>query len=122
MTTVYHDYTEGHLSPIHALRALCSDLAEVESDIWPLEQQRDRLREQIGLIVAQMDGERADVPGFGTVRITQASVVERWDGKALATLMERLLADGQSDLAAAILRCKEKSFRAGGLRVERARG
>lgn len=120
--SLYHDYTEGHLTPQQALRALCSDLAEVESEIGPLERQREQIREQISLIVARMDGERADVPGFGTVRIASAAVTERWDGKALAMLMERLLADGQQDIASAILRCKEKSFRAGGLRVERSRG
>jgi hypothetical protein len=119
--TVTHDYTDTHLTPMQALRSLCSDLAEVESEIAPLERQRQDLRNQISEMLTRVDGEQATIKGFGTVRLMSASVVDKWDGKALAALAYQYEDAGQPEIARAIRECKEKTMRAGGLRVERGK-
>jgi hypothetical protein len=120
-TMIAHDYTETQLTPMQALRSLCSDLAEVESELAPLNAQREHLRNQISELLTRIDGEQAVIKGFGTVRLMGASVTDRWDGKALADLAYQFEDNGQPDIAKAIRDCKEKTMRSGGLRVERER-
>lgn len=122
MTTYdFDDLTATQLTPMQALRSLCSDLAEVESELEPLNRQRDHLRNRISEIVARMDGEQATIKGFGTVRLMNAAVIDRWDSKALAALAYQFEDNGQDAIAAAIRQCREKTMRAGGLRIERSR-
>jgi len=115
------DYAAGDLTPVQALRALCRDLGEVESQLTPLEHERAGLRNAISEILTRLDGERAIVPGFGKVALTQPSVVERWDGARIAAFAEYLAATGQDELADSLSMCCVRSMRAGGLRIERER-
>ena len=121
MTTIT-DYAEGTITATQAIRALCRDLGEVESQIAPLENERAGLRAAISEVLARMDGERADVPGFGVVKLTAPAVVERWDGDRVAALREYLVATGQDALVDALDGCRVQSMRAGALRIEREKG
>lgn len=116
---IYARWKDGDTGPMEALRALCSDLGEVESDIKPLEAQRDRLRDKIGDIVARQDGQRVEVRGFGRLMITAPGITEGYDGKALDALVAELRDDGNEAMAERILALKGKKMRAGGLRIER---
>lgn len=117
--TTYHDYTEGHLTPLQALRALAMEYGEIESDLEPLEGQRAALRDQMAVLLTKIDGEKVEIRGFGLIRLTQAGISEAYDAKALDALLGRLRDEGQHDMADAVLACKAKRHRAGGLRIER---
>ncbi len=110
----------GELTDLEALRALCSDLGEVESSIKPLTREREALREAIERIVTRLDGQRAEVGGFGSLAITASSETVSYDAKALDTLSAELLATGDVDLmriAARIASARKVSRRSGSLRI-----
>lgn len=69
---LYQLWEQGELTDTEAMRALCVELAAVESEIGPLEESRAQLRTQIGHIAARL-GDRIDVPGFGTSRSRRRS-------------------------------------------------
>lgn len=115
----YNDWTLGDVGPVQTLRALCMDLGEVESEIATLNEQRDILRAQISEVVGSMPQQRADVPNFGRVLISAPAVVEKFDTKRIAALIEWLDAEGKADIAERLVDCRTKSMRVGGLRIER---
>lgn len=117
--TTYEQYVDGFMSPMQALRALVMELGEVESELAPLEEQRAQLREQISDVVSRLDGQRAEIKGFGRVLITSPSVSEAYDTKALDALLGRLRDEGRHEEADVLLACKGKRMRSGGLRIER---
>jgi hypothetical protein len=122
--TVFDDWQDGQITNTAALRALASDLAEVESQIAallaPLEAERLLLRDQISQVLAKMD-EIVTIPGFGKVEITRAGVVKGYDRKQLDALIVELSAEFPA-LAARIAACRTLSERAGGLRITREKG
>lgn len=114
---VYAAYLDGDATPYEALRSLCMDLGEVESELKPLEQQRDVLRERISGLVDKLGG-KAEVAGFGKLQITSPSITTGFDKAQLTALIDELIAD-YPDIAQRLVACKTKSARAGGLRIER---
>lgn len=117
MTTI-ESYEAGDLTAQQALRALLSDLREVESSIAPLEQERANLRDAIGLIAARATGPLV-VEGLGKVSITAPSRTTGYDSKAIATLMMELIPT-HPEIAARIVATQKVSERAGSLRIEKA--
>lgn len=115
---VFDEWEAGDLTDAHALRALCSDMAEVESQIAPLEAERARLKAQISLVLARAGG-RAELAGFGKLTITAPSVTKSYDTRRLDDLLVRLLADGYGPIVEQIAQCRRESQRSGGLRIER---
>jgi hypothetical protein len=111
---------DGTISTEQALRALCADLGEVESELEPLKRERDELRKQIGEILVTCDGYKMRVPQFGTVEITEPSIVKSYDREALDELLVSLAVE-YPDIAAAIRACRKESSRAGSLRITRAK-
>lgn len=116
----YSEYQAGDITPEQTLRALCSDLAEVESQIAPLEAERGRLKDRISLVLARAGG-RAELAGFGKLTITAPSVTKSYDARRLDDLLVRLLADGYGPIVEQIAQCRRESQRSGGLRIERER-
>lgn len=115
----YGAWLDGDVTAYEALRALCSDYEELDATYRDFEKMRDQTRAQISEVVSRMDGEKAEVKGFGTVRLTQASTVARWKGDELDRLATELAAVGLQGVADRILACKEMTMRAGSLRIER---
>jgi hypothetical protein len=114
---VFEDWQEGLATDVQALRALCSDLGEVESELVPLQEQREQLRAQIGEVVAHLGGD-AEIAGFGRLTITSASVTYGYDKRRLDALIVELAAD-YPEVVARLAACRTQSMRAGGLRIER---
>lgn len=114
----YWAWQEGDLTAMEALRALCMTLGEVESELEPFEAERGTLRSQISEIVAAVPGEKAEIKGFGVVRLTQASVTKGFDKEKIQALINELVED-YPDIAARLVACETKSMRAGSLRIER---
>lgn len=94
-TDAFQAYQDGDLAPTSALRALWSDLKETESELAPLEAQRQQLRERF--MTAAMLGH---APGSQTeeyIDVTPAMLrpwVERWAGLVLGESGTRKLSSG----------------------------
>ncbi len=123
MTTYKHDldlYTqwlEGHAGPHEVLRQLAMDLGEVESELAPLEAERQTLRSRMSEVVDRIGG-KAEVPGFGKLEITSATKTASYDRKQLDQLTIALL-DEYPHIARMIQACRTESARAGSLRIVR---
>lgn len=115
----YVQWQEGDLTPFATLRALCLELGEVESELAPLERQREQLRTQISDVLGRLDGQKAKIAGFGTVAILEGSLVENYNKPALNALVNDLLDEGNEAAAVRIRACCSRSWRKGGLRIER---
>ncbi len=116
--TIFDDWRDGTISDIEALHAIASDLGEIESQLAPLEAERQSLRDQLSQIVSRL-GDRASVAGFGKLEITPASVTKSYDKKQIQALVLELVAEGNAEVAQRIALCEKESFRAGSLRITR---
>lgn len=119
-TDAFQAYQDGDLEPSKALRALWSDLKETESELAPLEAQRQRLRDQISQIVARHGN--MTIAGLGSAALTSPSVVTSYDKAKIERLLTEL-AQTHPKLAARLAQCRVETSRAGGLRLmsEKAR-
>ena len=115
--TIFDDWRDGHISDVEALHALASDLGEIESQIAPMEVERQTLRDQLSQIVGRLGG-RASIPGFGKLEILPASVTKSYDKKRLDQLIIDLATDAP-ELAQLIAACRTEAPRAGALRITR---
>jgi hypothetical protein len=115
----YLQWSDGFMTSHQALRALCMELGELESELEPLTSQREALRARIGDIVGREDGP-VEIRGFGVVRITAPSVTKGYDKAAIKALIDELAEDHPA-IAEKLAGCETKSMRAGGLRIERER-
>jgi hypothetical protein len=118
-TTTFADWQSGAISDAEALRALLSDLGEVESQIAPLEEERATLRAQLSEVVAQLGG-KAQANGLRLI-LTAPAVVPRYDAKELDQLVEYLRAQGLDEIANHILAARKETARAGMLRINQAK-
>lgn len=118
MSAVYKQWQEGLIGPEQALRALVSDLGEVESDYTLYAAQREALRAELSQVVDALGG-KAEVAGFGRLEITSPVKTASYDRKALDDLVIDLTQAGLGEVAQRIARCRTQSARAGGLRITR---
>ncbi|MDZ4721648.1 MAG: hypothetical protein SH847_24550 [Roseiflexaceae bacterium] len=116
--TSYDAWEAGAITDMQALRAIWSDLREVESDLALLQAQRDQLRDQLSQIVARTG--TVTLPGFGRVTITAAATTVSYDRAALAALIGELRGS-HPEIAARISEAERVSMRSGGLRIEAER-
>jgi hypothetical protein len=92
------------------------DLREIENQIELLQGDREGIREQIGLLVAQNDN-RIELPGVAVFVIRAPAIQERWNSSALKELVQSLRETGQDEIANEIAQCKLKSENPGGLAI-----
>lgn len=114
-STIFSDWQAGTIGDREALRALLSDLGEVESQLAPLEAEKSELRVQISEVLARLGG-RAEADGF-RLMLTSPSVTPRYDAKELDQIVKYLQAQGEDALANLILGARKESERAGQLRI-----
>lgn len=119
LSEILDGWREGLLGPHEALRSLCSDLAEIDSELQPLTQEREAYRAALSEIVFQLGG-KADVAGFGELRITEPAKTASYDRKALDELVLQLVQAGMTDVASAITNCRKESARTGSLQIRRS--
>ena len=115
--TIFDDWRDGTISDVEALHALASDLGEIESQLAPLEAERQNLRDQLSQIVGRLGG-RASVAGFGKLELTAPSLARSYDKKRLDQLIIDLATDAP-ELAQLVAACRTESPRAGSLRITR---
>ena len=114
---IYGAWLDGDVTAMEALRSLCADYEEIEASYKDFDGLRNQTRDQISQVVEKLGG-KAEVKGFGTLRITDASVTEGYDKAQIRALIMDLIAD-YPDIAGRIAACATKTMRAGGLRIER---
>ncbi len=114
---VYAAYIDGDVTPIEALRSLCSDYEELDQTYKQFETMREQTRQQISEVVAKLGG-KVSLSGFGELRITEPSIVKGFDRAQIQALINELVGD-YPEVAARLAMCETKSMRAGGLRIER---
>ena len=114
-SSIYADWQSGSISEREALRALLSDLGEVESQIAPLEAEKAELRSQISEVLARLGG-RAEADGL-RLTLTAPAIVPRYDAKELDQIVSYLQGQGEDEIASLILRARKESARAGMLRI-----
>ncbi|HNP70508.1 MAG TPA: hypothetical protein PKK15_05345, partial [Kouleothrix sp.] len=112
---IFSDWQSGSISAREALRALISDLGEVESQLAPLEAEKAELRAQISEVLAELGG-RAEADGY-RLQLTAPGVSSRYDAKELDQLVSYLQASGDDAIANLILKARKESARAGQLRI-----
>ena len=115
--TIFDDWRDGTISDVEALHALASDLGEIESQLAPLEAERQNLRDQLSQIVGRLGG-RASVAGFGKLELTAPTLARSYDKKRLDQLIIDLATDAP-ELAQLVAACRTESPRAGSLRITR---
>jgi hypothetical protein len=117
---VFTHWKEGDIDPHAALRALCNQLGEVQSDLDGLQEEREHLRGQISEIVNSIGG-TVEVAGFGELRITEPVKTASYDRKSLDDLVRWLLEHDQPGIAQRITGCRKESARAGSLQIRRSK-
>lgn len=118
--SAFAEWDAGTITDTQALHALAMELGEVESELAPLEAQRQRLRDELSRVVAHMGG-KAEVAGFGQLTMTAPSVSRSYDAKGLDELCLQLIQDGYGPIAEQIARYCRESARTGSLRIVRER-
>lgn len=113
---VFDHWKQGDIGPHAALRALCSQLGEVQSDLDGLQEEREFLRSQISEIVNSLGG-KVEVAGFGELRITEPVKTASYDRKQLDELVLWLIEHEQTGIAQRITGCRKESARAGSLQI-----
>lgn len=118
MSTTYDQWRDGAMSDEQAARALAIDLGEVESELAPLNGQRETLRNELSHIVGKL-GDKHVIPGFGRLENTAPSVVYAFDKEGINRIIKDLIAEGLHGWAERLQACEKKSSRAGSLRITR---
>jgi hypothetical protein len=98
--------------------ALCQALGEVESQLAPLQAERERVRAELSVLVEQAGG-KTTVEGFGRLEVGRASMHVSYDRKQIEHVILKLVDVGQYHIADALRSCKKESARPGTLRVMR---
>jgi hypothetical protein len=115
--TIFEDWRDGQIGDVEALHALASDLGEIESQLAPLEAERQTLRDQLSQVLERLGG-RATIAGFGKLELTAPTITRSFDKKRLDQLIIDLAADAP-ELAQLIAACRTEAPRAGSLRITR---
>ena len=97
--------------------ALYSDLQEVDSEIARHTQERDRLRQELSILVAEMDGQKHVIPGVARMELTAPSVSKSYDRGAVDALVQKLITADKWEIAQQLIACQKESHGAGSLRI-----
>lgn len=121
MTTAPADewLLDDYAPPLHIARALFSDLAEIDSELQPLQAQRERKREALAIALQRCEHRRVALEGYGVARLAEPAMVKQWNTERLNRLCAWLRETDRDEVADMIEACRETTTRAGGLRVER---
>lgn len=111
------EWESGTLTDTEALRTLCSDLGEIESEIATFEAQRKAIRAVVERITTRMGG-KASASGYA-LAMTSGGTRVTWNGKALDSLLAKLAANGYPHIAEELAAARSESPVAASLRITR---
>ena len=113
-------WEQGYATDQEAANVLARDLAEVEDQVKPLDEQRKTLRLKLERIVRHA-GTPLKVQGVGELVAVDATHGTAYDPACLDSLIAELVSAGQLEVATAISKCRKETSRAGYLLVRRAK-
>jgi len=119
--SAYDEWSKGDLEDGAVIHALAMDLGEVESDIKPLEKQREDLRDKISQVMYHY-GHDMIISGFGKIEMTAGFTGHRYDTGAIDQIISELRDSGNEELAKYIEMARLETSRAGSLRITREKG
>lgn len=117
---IYAAWLDGDVTPMEALRSLCSDYEELDQTYKQYEAMREQTRGQISEVLARLGG-KVEIKGFGTMTLTDPSIVKGFDKAKIKALVYELMDEGEAAIADRLRACETQSARAGSLRIERER-
>lgn len=117
MSDIFDQWKDGNLTDLQAIRALCSNLGEIESELAPLEAEKQATRDKIAIIIDKIG--TTEIAGFGKLEMTSPTVTKSYSKDKIDELIERLCEEGYWPIAQRIRQCRTESPRAGGLRITR---
>ena len=117
-TNIYQKWLNHELGDAAALEAMCRTLRNLQDSLEPLSEMEKAARAQISQVVEHLGG-RAHVEGFGELQITSPATINGYNRAALDALITDWEAEGQSDIAARIVACRNRTGRVGSLRINR---
>lgn len=112
-------WEDGYATDQEAANVLARDLAEVEDQLKPLDEQRKALRLRLERIVRHA-GTPLKVMGIGELVAVDASRGSAYDAKLLDSLIAELVGEGQIEIAQRIASSRKETTRAGYLLLKRA--
>lgn len=95
---------------------LYSDLQEVENEISQHTKERDRLRNEISILVAEHNGP-VILPGVARMELTAPSITRSYDRAGIDQVIRDLTSAGEFEIAQRLIACQKESQRAGSLRI-----
>lgn len=116
MSDIFSAWEQGKVEDEAVLRALWSDLREIEDELTPLQAERDRLRNELAQVIAKIG--TVILPGFGRALITNPTQVVNYDKKAMEKIIATLRVT-HPDIVADIMAAQRVTMRAGSLRIEK---
>jgi hypothetical protein len=121
MQDIIQQYQQGTITSRQALHALCNEYGEMQSELEPLNNQKEELRKAIEVII-QKEG-TTEIKGFGKLSMVQPTTLSKWNGKMLDALVVELMQSNEPvnpyDVAAKVAACKSETTKDGFLRIER---
>lgn len=115
-SSILATYEDGELTPHQALRTLLSDLAETQDELKALERERDAIRAQIQQIVERNGA--FHIEGLGKASVIPGGTRESYNPKEMATVVARLVKEGQLEIAERIMKCQKYTEVKASLRIE----
>jgi hypothetical protein len=103
---------------LQSIYALCSDLAEIQSQIDTLEQEKQKLRNALSTLLASFE-QPLEFAGVARVELAPAIKIVSYDRNRLDLIVLQLHKAGQHEIASQIEACRRTQQRAGGLRMTR---
>ncbi len=119
--SIVEQWQDGEMSSEVALEMLCHSLDAVQNELAPLQGLEKQTRDQLSQIVERGFEGKAQVQGFGSLKITEPVQLISYDRKELDELVIELVGQGQSELAQRIQSFRRESSRIGSLRIDRIR-
>lgn len=113
----YEQWQEGELNDLEALKMLCQQLDSLQDRLEPLQEQEKVIRARISEVVEHQGG-RAELQGFGSLMITNASLATSYNRKALDDLLDTLQKTNP-EIGQALANCRQETARSGSLRITR---
>ena len=102
------------------LRATLSSLLEVEDEIKAIEYAKEELRAKALELTTALGG-KVHIDHLASVQIIPASEGHTYDPKALDSLVDIMIADGEIHNAKRIITCRKESKRKASMRITRAK-
>jgi hypothetical protein len=102
------------------LRATLSSLLEVEDEIKAIEYAKEELRAKALELTTALGG-KVHIDHLASVQIIPASEGHTYDPKALDSLVDTMIADGEIHNAKRIITCRKESKRKASMRITRAK-